>query len=191
VNVVACRPFKVLEKPAGGTLLKTKRLVLRDRKTAKKALSAGKPAQKSGRESTKDKEILRPRPKNKMNVKTKKEFRNMLWKLRERISGQITSLRDASLNRDDIIDLAEDGTDAFDRQFALGLVSSEHDTVVEIDEALQSIEDGTYGLCEQCFKAIDVSRLKAVPFVKLCVSCQSEMEKGKRKFRPVESAKGL
>ena len=171
--------------------MKIKKLALRDRKSAKKASSAGKPAQKSGKQSADKKETLRPMPKSKMDAKTKKDFKNMLWKLRERITGQITSLRDASLSRDDIIDLAEDGTDAFDRQFALGLVSSEHDTMVEIDEALQRIDDGTYGLCEQCFKPVDVSRLKALPFVKLCVSCQSESEKGKHRFRPLEAAKGL
>lgn len=136
-------------------------------------------------------EVVRPMPKSKMDAKTKNEFKKLLFRLRERLAGQIATLKDESLSRDNTIDLAEDGTDAFDRQFALLLASSEHDAVFEIDEALQRLEDGTYGMCQQCFKAIDVSRLKALPFVKMCVSCQSEAEKNKPKFRPLQEIKGL
>lgn len=127
-----------------------------------------------------------PMPKSKIDAKHRKEFRTMLLRLRERLAGQIAALKNDSLNRDDNIDLAEDGTDAFERQFALSLVSSENDSVLEIDEALKKMDDGTYGLCEQCSQPISDPRLKALPFVKLCVGCQSAVEKNKPKYRPMQ-----
>ncbi len=136
-------------------------------------------------------EVVRPMPKSKMDAKTKNEFKKLLFRLRERLAGQIATLKDESLSRDDTTDLAEDGTDAFDRQFSLLLASSEHDAVFEIDEALQRMEEGIYGVCQQCFKSIDESRLEALPFVKMCVTCQSEVEKNKPKFRPLQEIKGL
>lgn len=158
---------------------------------AKSAFRAEKPGKKGAKGPAPVEEEVRPMPKSKMDAKTKKEFRNMLIRLRDRFTGQIAALKDESLSRDDIIDLAEDGTDAFDRQFALLLASSEHDAVFEIDEALQRMEDGTYGVCQQCFKAVEVSRLKALPFVKMCVACQSEAEKRKPKFRQMQELKGI
>jgi DnaK suppressor protein len=154
-------------------------------------VSGSAKSRKKVKEDAPVEEIARPVPKSKMDAKTKKEFKLLLYRLRERLTGQIATLKDESLSRDDIIDLAEDGTDAFDRQFSLLLASSEHDAVFEIDEALQRIEDGTYGVCQQCFKTVDGTRLKALPFVKMCVTCQSEAEKGRLKFRPLQDIKGL
>ena len=79
---------------------------------------------------------------------------------------------------------SEDRTDDFDREFALNLVSSEHDAIFEIDEALRRIAEGTYGICDTCNCLIERTRLRALPFAKLCVRCQSETERGRSRFRP-------
>jgi len=120
-------------------------------------------------------------PKVKLAQVTKKEFRDTLMGLRERLTGQITALKGDSLQRFDAANTEEDGTDAFERQFALNLVSSEQDALFEIDEALRRLEDSTYGVCQQCAKMIEPSRLKALPFVKMCVKCQSANERNGRK----------
>jgi len=120
-----------------------------------------------------------PIPIVKLPAAKKKEFRDMLLGLRERITRQIVSLKGDSLQRFDAANSEEDGTDAFDRQFALNLVSSEQDALFEIDEALRRLEEGIYGVCLQCRKLVEPPRLKALPFVKLCVSCQSQNEKGR------------
>jgi len=112
----------------------------------------------------------------------------MLLEMRERLTGQIAKLRDESLRRHDWENVEEDGTDAFDRQFALELVSSENHSVNEIDEALQRIDDGVYGTCESCGGPIERPRLKALPFVRMCVCCQSELEKQRKLFRPPPSS---
>ena len=114
-------------------------------------------------------------------------FKKMLLRLRERLSGQISSLKSASLTRADSVYSEEDGTDAFDRQFALTLASSENESVLEIDEALRRLEEKSYGVCESCGDNIKKPRLQALPFVRKCIRCQSEEEKRHRGFRAAAS----
>lgn len=130
-------------------------------------------------------------PKNRISTGKMREFKELLLKLRERLSGQIKVLRGESLKRNHSVVSEEDGTDAFDRQFALDLASSERDSLLEIDEALRRIEQGDYGVCERCRKLIKKSRLKALPFVKLCIRCKSELESGGTRFRPASALKTL
>ena len=73
------------------------------------------------------------------------------------------------------------GTDAFDRDFALSLVSSEQEALNEIEEALVRIKQGTYGTCEVTGKAISKDRLTAVPFARYSVEGQIEFEKNNRR----------
>jgi RNA polymerase-binding transcription factor DksA len=72
---------------------------------------------------------------------------------------------------------ADAGSDAYDRDFALSMLSKEQGSLYEIDEALKRIEDGTYGVCELCQKPIKHDRLEALPFTRYTVDCQSELEK--------------
>lgn len=88
---------------------------------------------------------------------------------------------------------ADAGSDAYDRDFALNLLSQEQNSLYEIDEALKRIEDGTYGVCEMSGKPIPHIRLEALPFTRYTVECQAELEKQNR-FRarvPVTSLFGL
>lgn len=123
-------------------------------------------------------------PKVRLTQKTEDEFKDMLISMRNRLAGQIAALQGDSLQRQDAVNSEEDGTDAFERQFALSLASSENDVVFEIDEALQRLSQKTYGICEQCGGGIELARLKALPFVRMCIGCKTENEKGTRRFRP-------
>ncbi len=67
----------------------------------------------------------------------------------------------------------EGGTANVDREIDLYLSAQARATVVEIDRALQKIEDGTYGVCEQCGEMIPDARLQALPYAALCVTCKS------------------
>ncbi len=69
------------------------------------------------------------------------------------------------------------GSDAYDRDFALSLLSQEQDALYEIEEALKRIEGGTYGMCEMSGKPIAHARLEAIPFARFTVECQSQIEK--------------
>ena len=129
--------------------------------------------------------VVKPRPvvKSPLDKKSLLLLKDALIKMRDRLTGQITALSDDSLKYIDDAS-SEDRTDDFDREFALNLVSSEHDSVYEINNALRRIEEGTYGLCDGCGCAIDKTRLQALPFARMCVRCQSEQERGRTRFRP-------
>jgi RNA polymerase-binding transcription factor DksA len=89
---------------------------------------------------------------------------------------------------------ADAGSDAYDRDFALSLLSQEQDSLYEIDEALKRLENRTYGICEMSGKAIPHARLEALPFTRYTVECQAELEKRNRLQRirqPVVSLFGL
>ena len=78
---------------------------------------------------------------------------------------------------------ADAGSDAYDRDFALSLLSQEQDALFEIDEALKRIAKGTYGVCEMSGKQILKARLEARPFARFTVECQNEIEKKNRHSR--------
>jgi DnaK suppressor protein len=89
---------------------------------------------------------------------------------------------------------ADAGSDAYDRDFALSLLSQEQDALYEIEEALKRIEGGTYGVCEMSNKAIAHARLEAIPFARYTVECQAQIEKMNKVQRsrtPVTSLFGL
>ncbi len=119
------------------------------------------------------------------------KFKKILVEVRVKIAGDLQHLEGDSLNtsqRDASGDLsgyslhmADMATDNFDREFTLGLASNEQQRLNLIDAALRKIEDGTYGLCENCQKLITQKRLLAVPHAPLCIKCQEFEEKQKRR----------
>jgi DnaK suppressor protein len=86
---------------------------------------------------------------------------------------------------------ADAGSDAYDRDFALNLLSQEQDALYEIDEALKRIELGTYGNCEMSGKPINHERLEAIPFTRFTVECQSQIERQNKAQRVRQSVTSL
>ncbi len=86
---------------------------------------------------------------------------------------------------------ADAGSDAYDRDFALSLLSQEQDALYEIDQALKRIDLGTYGVCEMSGKAIGHARLEAIPFARFTVDCQSQLEKQNKASRVRQSVTSL
>lgn len=84
--------------------------------------------------------------------------------------------------------MADAGTDTFDRDFALSLVSSEQEALTEIDAAIKRIHDGSYGVCEITSKPIAKDRLLAVPFTRYSAEAQKDLERNRYRSR---SAGGL
>jgi RNA polymerase-binding transcription factor DksA len=83
---------------------------------------------------------------------------------------------------------ADAGSDAYEKDFALSLLSQEQDALYEIEEALKRIELGTYGVCEMSGKAIPHARLEAIPFARFTVECQQQLEKENRGRRRWDTA---
>ncbi len=89
---------------------------------------------------------------------------------------------------------ADAGSDAYDRDFALNLLSQEQDALYEINEAIKRLDLGSYGNCELCNKPIPQARLEVIPFTRFTVDCQSRLEKERKLSRsrqPVTSLFGL
>ena len=63
-----------------------------------------------------------------------------------------------------------------ERSEVLGLVENLMSMLNDVDAAIAKVEDGTYGVCEGCEKTIAKTRLKAIPYARLCISCQREEE---------------
>lgn len=121
--------------------------------------------------------------KNRFLKKDLDLFKEELLAMRDRITGQSGAMRDAALERNDERNPEEDGTDAFMRLQTLEQVRNQHRDIANIDDALRSIEQGSYGICEMCGELISKQRLAVLPFATNCITCQSEMEKMKNSPR--------
>ncbi len=129
-----------------------------------------------------------PAPAKFVRPEKLKDLRDKLLRLRERMTGQINFLAADNLNRtphDNEINFRseEQGTDNFDRDFALNRVSLEQDIVFEIEEALNRLRLGTYGACESCGGGIEKARLDVLPYSRMCVGCQSRAESARKGLR--------
>jgi RNA polymerase-binding transcription factor DksA len=107
------------------------------------------------------------------------KYYNHLQELRERLRNQMSGLAKESAEEmaNYSLHMADSGTDNFDRDFALSLLSSDQDAIYEIEEALKRIEKGTYGVCELTGKPIPPQRLEAIPWTRFTVEAQSQLEK--------------
>lgn len=82
---------------------------------------------------------------------------------------------------------ADLGSETFEREKDLALWNNTHEILNRVNDALQRIDEGTYGICEDCGGMIDEERLKIVPYSSLCINCQQEDEKNRQtRQRPIE-----
>jgi DnaK suppressor protein len=107
-----------------------------------------------------------------------KYYKNLL-ELRERLLNQMSGLAKESAEElpGYSLHMADSGTDNFDRDFALSLLSSDQDAIYEIEEALKRIEKNTYGVCELTGKHIPKARLDAIPWTRFTVEAQAQLER--------------
>ena len=107
------------------------------------------------------------------------QFKKSLLLLRQAALGQSATLRDVALEQtEERGGEDEDGSDAFLRLQNLSRVDSQNRIVQKIDEALARIDDGTYGVCENCGQLIRKARLQNLPFAHTCMECQRDLEQG-------------
>ena len=115
-------------------------------------------------------------------------FKRILLDKRIEILGNVTEIADEALKKSRIdatgdlstmpIHMADIGTDNYEQEFALGLMDGERKLLREIDEALQRIEQGIYGICEGTGKAISKNRLEAKPWARYSVEHARMLENG-------------
>jgi RNA polymerase-binding transcription factor DksA len=72
--------------------------------------------------------------------------------------------------------MADGASDSYERDWALAMASSDQNALYEIDQALNRIAEGSYGICEITGKPIEAARLKTIPWTRFCASAQAELE---------------
>jgi DnaK suppressor protein len=116
-----------------------------------------------------------------------KPFKERLLALRARLRGDVSAMAKAALHKTrseasgDLssmpIHMADLGSDNFEQEFTLSLMESEEETLEQIEGALERIEEGVYGLCQECESKIPKARLNAIPYTPYCVKCASKIER--------------
>jgi len=154
------------------------------KETARKASSGNKPHGSATAAAILGRPVAAHEVKLRKNgeVKIKAEwvkFYNRLLELRDQLTRQMNGLAKESAQEmaGYSLHMADSGTDNFDRDFALSLLSSDQDAVYEIEEALKRIERNTYGICELTGKPIPKSRLEAIPWTRFTVAAQAQLER--------------
>jgi len=109
----------------------------------------------------------------------KNEIRDILLKMKENLLQEIASNMRMEIGhlQEAIADMYDLADDERERQFSILLCNRDREKLGLIDEALERIEDGTYGTCEDCGAKIAEGRVKVMPFARYCVACQSRIEK--------------
>ena len=142
----------------------------------------------------KSRKISRPSERRSVNLKknkfTKKElndFKKLILNKKEEILEGIKHISEDTLKKSqkeaagDISSytyhMADVATDTYDREFSLGLASTGREALYELDDAMKKIEDGIFGICEECKGGIAKNRLKVVPHARFCVKCQEKKER--------------
>jgi RNA polymerase-binding protein DksA len=115
-------------------------------------------------------------------------FKELLLEKRNEILKNVSEIEDEALKKSrhnanaDLsrmpIHMAELGTDTYEQEFILGLMDSERNLLHEIDDALERIENKTYGICEGTSGLISKARLEAQPWARYCVEYARMLEKG-------------
>jgi DnaK suppressor protein len=120
--------------------------------------------------------------KRAMKASELKLYKERLLQLRARLRGDVSAMAESALreaNQDHSampLHMADIGSDNFEQEFTLSLMANEEDTLNRIEAALERIEEGHYGLCEECESAIPKTRLNAIPYTPFCVRCAEKMQ---------------
>lgn len=116
-----------------------------------------------------------------------KVFKERLLSLRARLRGDVSAMADAALKKTrseangDLssmpIHMADIGSDNYEQEFTLSLMQTEEGTLESIELALEKIEDGVFGQCEECGGLISKARLNAIPYAPMCIKCAQKLER--------------
>lgn len=129
----------------------------------------------------------RPVPKTKLTKKEVREFERMLLEKRSELVGDVENLTHQALSGPQDsgglshmpIHMADMGSDNWEQEFTLGLIENERTLVREIDQALERVKNGTYGVCLATHQPIDLTRLRAKPWAKYCIEYARLRELGR------------
>lgn len=112
-----------------------------------------------------------------MDQKDVEFFRKLLTQMLEEAQQKGDSTLEEMTDSNEVFaDPADRATAESDRSFTLRIRDRERRLIRKIQAALTRIDDGTYGVCEECGEEISVARLKARPVTRLCINCKAKQE---------------
>lgn len=116
-----------------------------------------------------------------IDKKTLARLKKILLKEREEIVGEVKQIYESSkeMGQNGTQDIGDEAANTYSKQILLSLNENERMRLQEVDESLDRIANGTYGICEECGGPIGLKRLEVRPVAKYCVPCKTQMEKGK------------
>jgi len=116
----------------------------------------------------------------KMTKKEMEKYRRLLEQKKNGLSNELAKTRDAEeeTTEESTQDIADKAVSSYTREFLYSLSDSDRNTVLQIEQALERIQEGNYGLCQNCGQLMNEKRLVAVPWAPHCVDCQELAEKG-------------
>jgi len=109
-------------------------------------------------------------------------FKKLLLDLRRRYVQKVEDLAEEAFATDaggvsaSPSHLGDVGVDYYSQDVSLDLLQNEREALWEIDEALSRINQGTYGICEECGEAIAKERLELIPYTRHCIRCARQLE---------------
>jgi DnaK suppressor protein len=118
-------------------------------------------------------------PRKEVDKKTLQRLKKILLKEREEIIGEVKQIHESSreMGQDGIQDIGDEAANIYNKQILLSLSENERLRLQEVDEALDRIGNGTYGICEECGGPIGLKRLEVRPIAIYCVPCKTKLEK--------------
>lgn len=119
--------------------------------------------------------------RKKFLASVRENLADMKAKLLSEIDSELKAEREG--NKDEGMDTYDLASEERDREINFILSDRERMKIKQIDDALERIEDQTYGVCESCGLEIAEERLKAMPFTRLCRDCQQDQEREARSQR--------
>ena len=116
----------------------------------------------------------------KVSKKELERYRRLLDEKKSSLSQEIAKTRSAEeeTTEESTQDIADKAVSSYTREFLYSLTDGERGTLLQIDEALVRIDEGSYGFCTNCGQPMAEKRLTAVPWAPYCVDCQELAEKG-------------
>ncbi len=124
----------------------------------------------------------------KRSAKKEATTRILLEDMRKKILSEISSrIFPKTPPAVDIGDVVDQALDERNQEYTLLLTDREKEKLFSVDEALEKLRTGTYGVCEECGEFIAPRRLAALPLAKLCLDCQTRLEKEKKLFKEEET----
>ena len=146
------------------------------------------------RKKTTKKKTTKKSSKRSLGVTDRESFKSVLLLKRREILHNVFEIEGETLKKSRLdaagdlssmpIHMADIGTDNYEQEFALDLMDGERKILLEIDEALERLEEGTYGICEGTGRPIPKARLKAQPWARYCVEYAKMVEEGRAEGPP-------